>query len=134
MAEELLVGDQLTSEHIRAGGLIVDALDKLDIGLKGAFWILLTEPRVWRLYLATSEARTLGPKAVYQKIAAELQKLPSDAEWIGAKDISVVEDRDPLFLMLRSLVHTGPGIAGIRVSRNVIDGRLIEDSYIYRTA
>jgi hypothetical protein len=33
---------------------------------------------------------------------------------------------------LRSAVRTRPGIDGIRVTNNVINGLVIEDAYIYR--
>ena len=134
MAQELLVGDQLTPDMINSGGLIVAALDKLNLVVKGAFWLLLPEQRVWRLVIASPEVRLLGPKAVYRKVVAALQRLPAEADPIGTKDISVVEDKDPLVVLLRSMISTGPGISGIRFSRNVINGQLIEDAYIYRIA
>ncbi len=132
MAEELLVGDQLTPDMIKSGELIVAALDRLNLVVKGAYWLLLPEQHVWRLVIASPEVRSLGPKAVYRKVVAALQRLPEDASPIGAKDISVVEDKNQLFLILRSMVSTGPGISGVRFSKNVINGQLIEDAYLYR--
>lgn len=132
MAQELLVGDQLTPDMIRSGGLIVAALDKLNLIVKGAFWLLLPDQHVWRLVIASPEVRRVGPKAVYRKVVSALQRLPSEASPIGTKDISVVEDRDPLVALLRSMVSTGPGISGVRFSKNVINGQLIEDAYLYR--
>lgn len=132
MAQELLVGDQLTPDMIKSGGLIVAALDKLNLIVKGAFWLLLPDQHVWRLVIASPEVRRVGPKAVYRKVVSALQRLPSEASPIGTKDISVVEDRDPLVVLLRSMVATGPGISGVRFSRNVINGQLIEDAYLYR--
>lgn len=134
MAEEILVGDQLTPDMIKSGELIVRALDKLNLVVKGAFWLLLPEQHVWRLMIASPEVRTIGPKAVYRKVVSALQTLPAGASRIGTKDISVVEDRLPLVQLLRSMIATGPGISGIRFSRNVISGQLIEDAYLYRLA
>ncbi len=134
MAQELLVGEQLTPDMIKSGELLVAALDKLNLLVKGAFWLLLPDQHVWRLIIASPEVRLHGPKAVYRKIVAALQKLPDEVTTIGTKDISVVEDKNPLVLRLRSAVSTGPGISGIRFSKNVIDGELIEDAYLYRVA
>ena len=132
MAQELLVGDQLTPDMIESGGLIVAALDKLNLIVKGAFWLLLPDLHVWRLVIASPEVRLAGPKAVYRKVVSALQRLPSEASPIGTKDISVVEDKDPLVVLLRSTISTGPGVSGIRFSKNVINGQLIEDAYLYR--
>ena len=132
MVEELLVGEQLTPDMIKSGELLVTALDKLNLLVKGAFWLLLPDQRVWRLMIASPEVRALGPKAVYRKVRSALTKLPMGVTPIGMKDISVVDEKTPLFLLLRSAIATGPGISGIRFSRNVINGHLIEDAYLYR--
>ena len=132
MAEELLVGDQLTGEMIECGKHLVLALDKLNVFVKGAFWLLLPDQRLWRLVIASPEVRTLGPKAVYRKVATAMKRIPAEVPPLGAKDISVVEDHDPLIQPFRTLIKTGPGISGIRMSRNVVNGRWIEDAYLYR--
>lgn len=132
MAEEILVGEQLTPDMIQSGAKLVEALDKLNVLVKGAFWLLLPEQHAWRLVIAAPEVRQLGPKAMYRKIRTAFSKNSASTTAIGTKDISVVDDRTPLFLLLRSAVSTGPGIGGIRFSRNVINGQLIEDAYLYR--
>lgn len=132
MAEELLVGEQLTPEMIRSGETLVAALDKLNLLVRGAFWLLLPDQRTWRLVIASPEVRLVGPKVVYRKIRSALEKLPAGSANLGTKDISVVDEKTPIFLFLRSAVSTGPGISGIRFSQNVINGQLIEDAYIYR--
>lgn len=132
MAEELLVGEQLTPEMIRSGEVLVAELDKRDLSVRGAFWLLLADQDVWRLVIASPEVRHSGPKAVYRKIRAALGKLPSGVTRVETKDVSVVDERSPLYLQLRSAISTGPGLSGIRFSRNVINGQMIEDAYLYR--
>jgi len=132
MAEDVLVGEQLTPDMVKSGELVVAALDKLGVMIRGAFWLLLPEQRVWRLVVAAPEARVLGPRAIYRKIRSALARLPEGVAAIGIKDISVVDERNPVFLLLRSVVLTGPGIGGIRLSRNFVNGQLIEDAYLYR--
>lgn len=134
MAEELLVGEQLTPDMIKSGEFLIAALDKLNLLVKSAFWLLLPDQHVWRLVIASPEVRLSGPKAVYRKVVSALRRLPSEVSPIGAKDISVVEDKDPLVVMLGSIISTEPGVSGIRFSRSVINGQMIEDAYLYRSA
>lgn len=132
MAQDLLVGVQLTEEMITAGEHVVNALDKLNVVVKGAFWLLMSDQHVWRLVIASPEVRTLGPKAVYRKVAAALKKLPQSVQPINTNDITVVEDNNQLVQLLKGLVKTGPRISRIRMSRNVVNGQLIEDALLYR--
>lgn len=132
MAQDILVGEQLTDEMITAGEHVVGALDRLNVLVKGAFWLQLPDQHIWRLVIASPEVRTLGPKAVYRKVAAALKRLPSTVKPISTKDITVVEDNSPLVQLLRALVKTGPSISKIRMSRNVVNGQLIEDALLYR--
>ena len=132
MAEEILVGEHLTPEMIKSGEMLVAALDKMNLLVQGAFWLLLPDQRIWRLMIASPEVRLVGPRAVYRKIRSALGRLPPGVASVGTKDISVVDEKTPLFLLMRSAISSGPGISGIRFSRNVINGQLIEDAYLYR--
>lgn len=132
MAEDLLVGEQLTPDMIKSGETLVAALDKRNFSVKGAFWLFLPDEHVWRLIIVSPEVRQLGPKAVYRKIRSALGKLSPSTANVGTKDISVIEEKAPLYVLLRSAISTGPGLSGIRFSRNVINGQLIEDAYLYR--
>ncbi len=69
---------------------------------------------------------------MYRKIREVLGRLPEGVAAVGTKDISAVDEKDPLFLRLRSAISTGPEVGGIRFSRNVVNGQLIENSYVYR--
>lgn len=132
MAQELLVGEQLTSDMIAAGAQLIGALDKLNVLVKGAFWFLLPEQHVWRLIVVSSEVAVSGPKALYRRIRTAISKSQHAGPVVATKDVAVMDTRDPLYGLLRGAIATGPGISGIRFSRNVINGQLIEDAYIYR--
>jgi hypothetical protein len=132
MAQDVLVGDQLTEDMITAGEQIVLALDRLNVIVKGAFWLRLPDQHIWRFVIASPEVRTLGPKAVYRKVAAALKRIPSHIGTIGTNDITVLEDNNQLVHLLRALVTTGPGISRIRMTRNVVNGQVIEDALLYR--
>lgn len=132
MAQDILVGDQLTDDMITAGEHVVSALDKLNVLVVGAFWLLLPDQHVWRLVIASPEVRTLGPKAVYRKVTAALKRLPQSVQPISTNDITVLEDNSQLVKQLKMLIKTGPTISKIRMSRNVVNGQLIEDALLYR--
>lgn len=117
---------------ITAGEHVVGALDKLNVLVKGAFWLLIPDQRVWRLMIASPEVRTLGPKAVYRKVAAALKRFPPNVQPLSTKDITVLEDNNQLVQLLKLLVKTGPTISKIRLSRSVVNGHLIEDALLYR--
>lgn len=132
MAQELLVSGQLTAEMIESGKALVRTLDTQSLSIKGAFWLLLPEERIWRLFLVSPQVGAFGPKAMYKKVRSAMTRLPENIPYIGTKDISVADVKAPLFQLLRTAIATGDGIGGIRFSRNVINGLMIEDAYIYR--
>ena len=134
MAEDLLVSEHLTPEMIQSGAALLSALDALALTVKAAFWLLLPDQRVWRLFIATPAVRSTGPKAVYRRIQSALSRLPKDLDRIAMKDVSAIDDKAPLVSLLRSAVSVSAGSPGIRFARNVIDGQLIEDAYLYRVA
>ena len=101
MAQDILVGNQLTEDMITAGEHVVGALDQLNVLVKGAFWLLLPDQQVWRLVIASPEVRTLGPKAVYRKVAAALKRLPPNVPPISTRDITVLEDNNQLVQLMK---------------------------------
>jgi hypothetical protein len=44
----------------------------------------------------------------------------------------MVSPKHPLLQLLKGAIQTGPGINGIRFSRNMINGTYIDDAFIYR--
>jgi hypothetical protein len=76
--------------------------------------------------------RTQGPKNIYKKVQAVISRNFGEHPVISLKDISVVDSKDPLILLLRSAVTAEGEISHIKFSQNVINGVFIEDAYIYR--
>ena len=66
----------------------------------------------------------------YTKVQGALRKIST--EHFGLDDVAVAKPNAPILRLLRLAVRTGPGITGIRFTKNVINGHLIEDAYIYR--
>jgi hypothetical protein len=132
MAKELLVTESLSKEMVEAGADLTRRLDLIPFKVRAAFWLFLPEQKTWRLVFAFPEVRTMGPKASYKKVQSALNKIPKDQPKIALRDITVTEPNDPLIKLLNVMISTGPGISEIRFSKNVINGQLIEDAYIYR--
>ena len=114
MAEEVVVRQMLTNEMIERGAELTRQLDCAPIEVIASFWLYISESEKWRLIIASPQVTKNGPKKVYRKIQDVLAKIPEESPRI-------------------SLMAIKPeGTSGVRFSRNVINGQLIEDAYIYR--
>lgn len=120
----------LVDNDCRAGEALLRALDQAGVKVKAAFWLYLPESNEWRLYLALPDVAQKGPKKAYERVQMHLEQLRS--EGLSLRNISLVTPDDELVKLLRSTIKTGPSIAGIRFTGNVINNVLIEDAYIYR--
>lgn len=132
MAEEVVVKEVLTKEMIEAGAELTRLLDQTRLVVSASLWLYIPESNIWRLIIVSPEVETSGPRKVYQKIQPVLSQILEEKPSIGLKDISVVENGNPLIALLRMAIRTGDDISGIRFSKNTINGHFIEDAYIYR--
>jgi hypothetical protein len=125
-----MVTNSLTPDLINDGVALVRELDSSVSPVNGALW-LFSDQNFWKLLLALSDRENAGPKAAYAKVQKALSKLPDDHR-LSLDDVVITKPDAPLLKLLRTAVRTGPGISGIRLTGNVINGRLIQDAYIYR--
>ena len=120
----------LVNIDIEEGKKVIDLLDRSGMQISSAFWLYLTEIQEWRLMLATPDIDTLGRKKTYAKILELLNQhlesidMPLDA-------ISIISPNQDLNKHLRTVMDKGKGISG-RFSGIVVNGTLIEDTYLYR--
>ena len=120
MDSPAMVATQLTPELITEGAKLVEALDLAGIAPDAALWMYFPDVSAWKLLLAEDKVGPEGPRGVYRTIHLSLE------------DIALAKPDAPLIRLLGQAFTTGPGISGIRFTRNVINGTLIEDAYIYR--
>jgi hypothetical protein len=132
MAEEVLVKDVFSRDMEDGGAELVRGLDQANIPVDAALWLYIPELNVWLLMLSSPEVSTKGPKSLYHRINRVLSGMTGSKFKLTIEHISVVDPRTPIISALGSFISTGPGISGIRFSRNVINGIYIEDAYIYR--
>jgi hypothetical protein len=132
MADQVVVTESLTEQMVQAGAELLRTLDAQGEVVTAALWIFDESSGAWRFLLASPAVSSAGPKEVYRKVQSTLNSLGNGCH-IALGDISVVPTTDSLITLLRSAIRTGAqDVAGIRFSRNAINGRIIEDSFIYR--
>ncbi|MDP3938051.1 MAG: hypothetical protein Q8R92_07930 [Deltaproteobacteria bacterium] len=134
MAEDTLVKNVLTEGMMKAGADLVRKLDEVEWPVFAAFWLYLPEVNTWKLVLASPRVALSGPRQAYESIQTALATLPDARSQLALSDIEVVDPRHYLVSLLRTAVSTGPTVNGIRFTRNVINGHLIHDAYIYRVS
>lgn len=133
MAENAVVKEQLTEAMIRSGAELTAKLDEMGVAVVAALWFFMPDTNEWRLLFASPEVSTQGPRTVYQKIWKALEEAGGDVA-IPFSMIGVIDADADLVVRLQRGIRTGPGISRIRFSKNVTDGRFIDDALIYRAA
>ncbi len=115
----------------RAGRNLVQALDAAKFPVSGALWLFNPEADDWRLLIVSPRVTENSLSKAFTQLHQIARKLPEFPLLLSS--VSLVPPDNPLIVQLRKALKTGPDdIAGIRFSRNVIDGTYIEDAYIYR--
>ncbi len=132
MAENVVVKENLDENMIKSGAELTRKLDDLNWIVSASMWFYFTEQNQWRLILGSSSVGKDGPKKAYKNIQLAISKLSEEKPKISLQDITVVDTSHPLLKLMGHTICTGNGISGIRFSKNVINGQLIEDAYIYR--
>jgi hypothetical protein len=132
MVTEALVTEFLSSEMIGAGAELTARLDTAGFLVSASLWLFMAETDTWRFVIGSPEVRTKGPRRAYKQVQSVISQMPVEQVKIPLKEIMVIDSNDPLLSLLRVALKTGDGISGIRFTHNVINGTLIEDSYIYR--
>jgi len=132
MADEPLVKEPLTEEMINAGAELTRRLDEANWLVVASFWYFVPEQNQWKLIFASPRLLSDGPAQAYYAIRRASPALRE--QFPSLKQIYVVPPDDEVVEALGLAVHTGWTISGIRFSRNTINGRFIEDAYLYRIA
>jgi hypothetical protein len=134
MAQDIVVKESLTDTMIRAGAELTRKLDALQWPVLASLWLYESEGNQWKLVLASPRVKSEGPKKSYETIQSALAETTGAKETLALSDIAVTDPDDPLIALLRIAIRTGPTVEGLRFTRNVINGRFIEDAYIYRVS
>ena len=121
----------LVDADLKAGKALLSNLYKSRFSVEAAFWFYLSDSNEWRLIFALPSVNRIGPKAAYEKMQSQLQKLDPKYN-LSLQNISIVSPKENLIMLLKKVIHIGPKSSGIRFTRNTINNVFIEDAYIYR--
>jgi hypothetical protein len=133
MAKNILVTESLSDSMIKAGAKLIERLDLEKSQVKSAFWLYISDEKIWKLIIASPLVDSEGPRKFYKRIVAANESAEKDEDVISLNDIGVTNTSNQIVQILKIAVGTGAGISGIRFSRNTINGVFIEDCYIYRS-
>ncbi|MBF8276922.1 MAG: hypothetical protein HW390_1995 [Candidatus Brocadiaceae bacterium] len=132
MVENILVKEILTESMIKAGEELTCILDQMNWPVTASLWFYFVEENQWKMLLTSPSVEKEGPKRAYQRVQEALGKFQQGKPKIGLQDVAVTDESHPLISLMKIAIQTGRGISGIRFSKNVINGQVIEDAYIYR--
>ena len=121
----------LVDRYVEDGRRLVEALDRHNFPVTAAFWFYMPDSDEWRLLIASPVAEEKGPKGAYEDVQSVLSELNPPLE-MALSDVSAISPTHELVRLLGQAIVTGPGISGIRFTRNTVNGVFIEDAYIYR--
>ena len=117
----------LSEADLLAGRRLIDALARRGIEIVAAMWLLLTEDKVWRLYLASAFVETEGPRMLYRIIESTMrdEEIP-----ISMWDVAVTNTRHEMVhgWRRRSL---DPVEGAVRINEGSILGKDFDDGYVY---
>lgn len=123
----------LVDNDITEGKKLIERLDKTYFNVSAALWFYDTELNEWRFYLATDYLKKHTLQDAYNFVQDELKEI--NAVNISSDNISIVDMDDELVKLIKFIITTGKkDIQNIRVSRNVINGVMIEDVFVYRNS
>jgi len=127
-----MVATTLTMEMIEAGAALIRKLDERGAPPYAAFWFYFPDIQQWKLVLTEVKLSAEGPRQIYKNIQETLSAFPEELREISLENVTLVKPDAPIVALLRLEIRTGPEISGIRFTDSVINGTVIEDTYIYR--
>jgi hypothetical protein len=118
-------------ELVDAGAALIQALDAAAAGPDVAFWLRFPDGADWRLLLAEGRLLRHGSRVAQDRIR-RLLSIVEDCSPLSPDLIGVSRGEAPAVRVLRSALWTGPGIHGVRIRDNVLNGVRVRRAYVYR--
>ncbi len=122
---------ELAAGLVEAGASLLEALDAAGAAPDTAFWLRFRDVDDWRLVLGGGRLVRHGPRIAHSRIrrilaeSARFDPLTMQLIGVAKPDAQVVR-------ILRSALRTGPGIHGVRIRDNVLNGVRVQEAYVYR--
>lgn len=125
--------EELPAELTAAGESLLHALDAAGAGPDMAFWLWFRDIAEWRLVLGGGRLVRHGPQIAQSRIRRLLAESPRFDPLTMAL-IGIPRRGARVTETMRSALRTGPGIHGVRLHDNVLNGVRVQRAYIYRIA
>ena len=123
MAEATLVNPDVSE-----GQMILDSLDRADIKVAVALFMMTPGYEDWQLVLSSSSFDQVDTLKAYQSVAKAL----GDRFSIRLPPIMILPTRDPFVRELRKIFGKTADVTGMRLGGQKIGNRFVEDAYVYR--
>ncbi len=127
-----MVTAALVERDIKDGKTLVRRLDRDGFPVTAALWFYDSGFEKWKLIIESGLVGEHGPLEAYRRLTASVRQIKTGDFALDPVRVELVTETNELTRLLRRAVGTGPGISGIRLSNNSINGTFIEDAYIYR--
>jgi hypothetical protein len=127
MDKEVVVNGILTDEMIEAGANVLNHLDRMGVQVDTAFWYYYEEPGVWRLVLSSPEVDLHGPLNAYSRLMDALSTLHGLK--VPFQSFSFLS---PTSFIVEPFRGLSQDYVNLRTTRWVLNGKYVDDAYIYR--
>ncbi len=127
-----MVATALVERDIEDGKTLVRRLDRDGFPVTAALWFYDSGFDKWKLIIESGLVGKHGPLEAYRRLSKSVRKINTGGFALDPVRVELVKETNELTRLLRRAVRTGPGISGIRLSNNSINGTFVEDAYIYR--
>lgn len=116
------------NRRFKLGRRLLLILDEAKQKPSACLWFYVSEGDIWRLFIAYKKSGAVVTSEIYRKFIENYGGSEVVKE-IGLENITIMYDDDGFLTFLRSAINTN---SEIRFKSNVINGILVDDSYIYR--
>lgn len=130
MVEEILVKEPLTSEMIKSGADVLQALRDANYPMDALFWLYTSDANTWRLTIASPSVSDEGPLKAYAQLRQVLTRASVDLRSLVSFGFSIISSDDVLVRALVLLNRKGK-IAEQRFSKGYFFWVYVEDIYVY---
>jgi hypothetical protein len=112
------------------GAEVVETLERANVKLNLAVWVVLSEYEDWRLVISSSHFDTPDPRDGYGRLFNLLRGAKIAAH--RTPEIMILPTSDPFVRGLRRMFGKTKNVEGMRLGGQRFGDRFIQDAYVYR--
>jgi hypothetical protein len=116
----------LVDQQKDAGAQLLERLRSVDFDVTVAVWILITNERQWRLYIASAEVTRIGLAAAFRVVNIEIGKLNNP--WVQNSDVRLIGGSESVAV---AAVRNGSERFATNFGGRTLGDVIIDDAYIY---